>query len=57
MVAVLADSFQQEKLLINLLDKTTFKPYTEGYCLVELSRRVYTTTCTHVNQTVDGIEV
>lgn len=41
-VAVLADSFRQEKLLINLLDKATFpQPYAEGNCLVVICRRVY----------------
>lgn len=59
-MAVLADSFQQEKLLINLLDKATFpQPYAEGNCLVVICRRVYKYdffSTTHVNQAVDGME-
>lgn len=64
-MAVLADSFRQEKLLINLLDKATFpQPYAEGNCLVVICRRVYKYgvykydffSTTHVNQAVDGME-
>lgn len=57
----IADSFRQEKLLINLLDKATFpQPYAEGNCLVVICRRVYRYdffSTTHVNQAVDGMEL